>query len=113
MKIFIIEDDISVVSILEDIVERNGLGSVCGDSSEDGVNLDRIMALNPDLILVDLDHPQMIGDYNLIANMVYSADSSVIDTVICAGKVLMRNRYVPGEEEIISCARQVCRKIAM
>ena len=61
MKIFIIEDDLSVISILEDIVERNGLGTVCGDSSEDGVNLDHIMALNPDLILVDLLMPDKDG----------------------------------------------------
>lgn len=61
MKIFIIEDDLSVISILEDIVERNGLGTVCGDSSEDGVNLERIMALNPDLILVDLLMPDKDG----------------------------------------------------
>lgn len=64
-----------------------------------------------DAILVDLDNPQMVGDHNLIANMVYSADSSVIDTVICAGRVLMHNRHVPGEEEIIAGARAVCRKI--
>jgi 5-methylthioadenosine/S-adenosylhomocysteine deaminase len=44
--------------------------------------------------------------------MVYSADSSVIDTVICGGRVLMQNRRVPGEEEIIERARKVCRKIA-
>ncbi len=61
MKIFIIEDDLSVISILEDIVERNGLGTVCGDSSENGVDLDRIMALNPDLILVDLLMPDKDG----------------------------------------------------
>lgn len=61
MKIFIIEDDLSVISILEDIVERNGLGTVCGDSSDDGVDLDRIMALNPDLILVDLLMPDKDG----------------------------------------------------
>ena len=54
----------------------------------------------------------MVGNYNLIANMVYSADSSVIDTVICGGRVLMQNRHVPGEEEIIERARKVCRKIA-
>ena len=38
-----------------------------------------------DLLLVDLDHPMMVGDYNLIANMVYSADSSAqhkIPTII-------------------------------
>lgn len=65
-----------------------------------------------DAVLVDLNNPQMVGDYNLIANMVYSADSSVIDTVICAGRVIMQNRHVPGEEEIIERARKVCRKIA-
>ena len=64
-----------------------------------------------DAILVDLDSPLMVGNYNLIANMVYSADSSVIDTVICGGRILMRNRHVPGEEEIIANARNVCRKI--
>ena len=65
-----------------------------------------------DAVLVDLNNPMMVGDYNLIANMVYSADSSVIDTVICGGRVLMQNRHVPGEEEIIERARKVCRKIA-
>ena len=65
-----------------------------------------------DAVLVDLDNPLMVGDYNLIANMVYSADSSVIDTVICAGRVLMRDRHVPGEEEILERARKVCRKLA-
>ena len=32
MRIYIVEDDISVISILEDIVESNDLGTVCGDS---------------------------------------------------------------------------------
>ena len=65
-----------------------------------------------DALLVELDHPQMVGEYDLKANMVYAADTSVINTVICAGKVLMHNRYVPGEEEIIAKARRVCRKLA-
>lgn len=34
MRIYIIEDDISVISILEDIVEGGGLGSVCGDTAD-------------------------------------------------------------------------------
>ena len=61
MKIFIIEDDYSIVSILEDIVERNGLGQICGDSCDDGLDLDKIMAINPDLILVDLLMPEKDG----------------------------------------------------
>ena len=64
-----------------------------------------------DALLVDLENPLMVGDYHLISNMVYAADSSVIDTVICAGRVLMRHKVVPGEEEIIRRARRVCRKL--
>ena len=54
----------------------------------------------------------MLGDYNLIANLVYSADSSVLDTLICDGKILMRNGKVEGEEEILARNREICRKIA-
>ena len=43
----------------------------------------------------------MIADYKLISNMVYSADSSVVDSVICNGEVLMLNRKVRDEDEII------------
>lgn len=64
-----------------------------------------------DLILVELDHPAMVGDYNLVANLVYAADTSVIHSVICDGRVLMENHYVPGEEEIIAKAREACRRI--
>ncbi len=60
MKIFIIEDDISVIGILEDIVERSGLGTVCGDSG-DGPDPERVLALEPDLILIDLLMPEKDG----------------------------------------------------
>lgn len=60
MKIYIIEDDLSIIGILEDIVERNGLGTVCGDSG-DGFNPNQILALSPDLILVDLLMPEKDG----------------------------------------------------
>lgn len=55
-----------------------------------------------DCILVDLNNHFLIPNYNLISNMVYSADSSCIDIVICNGRILMQNHHVNGEEEIIS-----------
>lgn len=55
-----------------------------------------------DCILVDLNNHFLVPDYNLISNMVYSADSSCIDTVICNGRILMRNHHVDGEEELIA-----------
>ena len=34
MRIYIIEDDLSVIGILEDIVEGSGLGTICGDTGD-------------------------------------------------------------------------------
>ena len=64
-----------------------------------------------DCILVDLAHPQLVPDYNLIANMVYSAAGDCVNTTICDGRILMRDRQIPGEEEIISQARETAQKL--
>lgn len=64
-----------------------------------------------DALLVDLDNEKMVPNYNLVSNIVYSADSSCIDTVICNGKVVMRGRVVPGENEIIEQARETCKSL--
>lgn len=64
-----------------------------------------------DALLIDLDAPEMIGDYNLTSNLVYAASNRVIDSVICSGRLLMENGIVPGEKEIISAARKVCDKL--
>jgi len=61
MKIYIIEDDISVISVLEDIIEQNALGTICGDTDGEPADLSQIMALDPDLILVDLLMPGKDG----------------------------------------------------
>jgi 5-methylthioadenosine/S-adenosylhomocysteine deaminase len=64
-----------------------------------------------DGMLVNTDSPLMVGDYNLISNLVYSADSSLIDTVICDGRVLMTGHHVDSEEEILDKCRQICRRL--
>ena len=61
MRIYIIEDDTSVIGVLEDIVEGNQLGTICGDSGGGPADLQQILALAPDLILVDLLMPQKDG----------------------------------------------------
>ena len=58
-----------------------------------------------DMVLIDLDTTMMIADHNPVSNLVYAADSSCVDTVICNGRILMQNRIVPGEKEIIAQAR--------
>ena len=61
----------------------------------------------PDIILIDLNRPEFVPNFDLFSDIVYAANSSCVDTVICMGEVLMENRYVPGEEEIMEKARSV------
>lgn len=65
-----------------------------------------------DLMLVDLNQPAMAAGHNLISDLVYAADSSCVDTVICDGRILMRNRVVPGEKEVIRMARKCAEHLA-
>jgi 5-methylthioadenosine/S-adenosylhomocysteine deaminase len=64
-----------------------------------------------DAILVNLENCRLSPGHNLISDMVYSADSSVIDTVICDGQVLMKNQKIDGEEEIVNQARQAAKNL--
>ncbi|MDT3844745.1 MAG: DNA-binding domain-containing protein [Bacillota bacterium] len=61
MEIYIVEDDLSVISILEDIIEDNDLGSVSGSSGENGTDIDEILIRKPDVILIDYLMPGKDG----------------------------------------------------
>ena len=63
-----------------------------------------------DFSLIDLDSPVFTPNYNLISNLVYAANGSCVDTVVCDGRVLMENRVVEGEREILEEARRRARK---
>lgn len=58
-----------------------------------------------DLILVDLKHPQLVPRHDLIALLAYAANGSVVDTVVCDGRILMREGRVEGEAEILEEAQ--------
>ena len=64
-----------------------------------------------DIILIDLNRPDLVPNHNLISNIVYSANSSCVDTVIVDGKILMEGRKVPGEEEILENAKRFAEKL--
>ena len=53
MKLYILEDDPTVIAVLEQIIESNDLGTVCGDSADDMPSIDQIMQAGPDIILMD------------------------------------------------------------
>ncbi|MBR5736857.1 MAG: amidohydrolase [Bacteroidales bacterium] len=57
-----------------------------------------------DIVLIDMNNVFFTPNYNFKANLVYSANSSCVDTVICDGRIVMRGRKVEGEQEILDNA---------
>ena len=60
-----------------------------------------------DILLVDTDSYSFLSPADFEANLIYSAHSECIDSVICNGRFVMRNRVVENEKKIISEARKV------
>jgi 5-methylthioadenosine/S-adenosylhomocysteine deaminase len=57
-----------------------------------------------DFLLVRSSDPELsAGDLN--ADLVYAAGGSVVDTMVVAGRVLMRNRVVPDADELVAEVR--------
>ena len=59
-----------------------------------------------DCLLIKLDNVAMQPCYHLLSNWVYAAQSEIIDTVICNGDILMQDRKVAFEDELIATIRE-------
>ena len=64
-----------------------------------------------DVLLIDLKKPELTPNHDLISDLVYSANGSAVDTTICNGKILMKNRRVEGEEEILEKVKKVAEDL--
>lgn len=64
-----------------------------------------------DAILLNPELPCMVPESHLDANIVYSADTSCVDSVICDGKILMKDQKIEGEKEIIEAARKTATQL--
>lgn len=77
-----------------------------------GLNIGRIEeGALADMLLVDTENYNFLSPGSFEANLIYSAHSDCIDSVICGGKFVMRNRVVPGEKEILDKARKMLHKL--
>ena len=54
-----------------------------------------------DIILVDCTAVCNTPLHNPASNLVYSCSGSAVRTVICQGEILMQDRFIPWEEEVI------------
>ena len=77
-----------------------------------GLNIGKIeKGALADILIVDTDNYNFLSPGSFEANFVYSAHSDCIDSVICNGEFIMRNRVVPGEKEILAQAKKVLSKL--
>ena len=63
-----------------------------------------------DFLLLDANDIQLLPDYNLISNLVYSADKNCITDVVCDGNFLMKNRKIRDEKIIIKNFKRISKK---
>lgn len=79
-----------------------------------GINAGRIEeGALADLAIVDTDNSFFLSPGSFLANLIYSAHSDCIDSVICNGRFVMRSREVQGEKEILEQAGKVIGKLAL
>jgi len=64
-----------------------------------------------DLLIIDTGSYHFLSPASFEANLIYSAHSDCIDSVICNGRFLMRERIVAGEKKILEEAAEVIYKI--
>ncbi len=66
-----------------------------------------------DLVLINTDSAAFTPNLNFEANLIYSANSSCVDTLICDGKILMKSRVIPGESDILKKANEVANNLIL
>ena len=64
-----------------------------------------------DIAIVDTDSTFFLSPGKFLSNLIYSAHSDCIRTLIAGGKVVMRDRIVPGEQEAMEKAKVQLDKI--
>ncbi len=102
MEIYIVEDDISVISVLQDIIEDNDLGTVCGTSEGQPADVDDIMAKNPDIVLIDFLMPGKDGVQVMRELKEKGCKSKCIMISQVAAKELVGKAYDAGIEFFIN-----------
>ena len=64
-----------------------------------------------DILIVNKEGYNFISPGSFEANLVYSAHSDCIESVICNGRFIMRDRVVPNEGQILDDARKTLKKL--
>ena len=102
MRIYIVEDDISVIHILEDIVESGDLGEICGDCGGEPADVHEVLRARPDVVLVDFFMPVMDGVEFVRELRSFNATIKCIMISQVSAKELISKAYSAGIDFFIS-----------
>jgi two-component system response regulator YcbB len=123
MRIFLVEDDINVIKLLERIIKDRQLGDIVGYATDGTTGLRELQAIQPDLALVDLLMPGMDG-ISLVQNLKESHPQiQCIMLSQVSTKDMIAKAYEKGVEfyinkpinaiEVESVIRKVCEQSEM
>ena len=102
MRIYIIEDDISIINILEDIIETHDLGEICGDCGGNVPDVADVLRAKPDVVLVDFLMPVMDGASFVAELRKYNQNIKCIMISQVSSKDLVSKAYTAGIDFFIS-----------
>ena len=96
-RILLVEDDKSIRMALEFALTRAGYEVT---PAPDGVSaLERARKVDPDLVLLDTNRPNMQPEHNLIKNIVYAGSKENVRLTMVNGKILYENgEFFIGED---------------
>lgn len=92
-------------SELIDIATLNGANALGINSGK--IEVGRIADIN----IIDMDNTYFMSNGFFRSNLVYSAHSDCISSMLCRGRFVMKDRKVDSEREILDNARRVLSKV--
>ena len=102
MRIYIVEDDLSIINILEDIIETHDLGEICGDCGGDVPDVAEVLRAKTDVVLVDFFMPVMDGATFVSQLRKYNNSIKCIMISQVSSKDLISKAYTSGIDFFIS-----------
>ncbi|MEL7648830.1 MAG: response regulator [Sedimentibacter sp.] len=102
MKIYVVDDDITVIRVLENIIEDYDLGTVCGYSLNGNDCIAEINTLSPDIVLIDLLMPGKDGV--TVVKELKNSNSNALFIMISqvSSKAMIGKAYASGVDFFIN-----------
>ncbi|BAK98843.1 putative two-component response regulator [Oscillibacter valericigenes Sjm18-20] len=102
MKIYVIEDDQAVIDTLEDLIEQQNLGSICGDSGGKEPDEQSVLSAKPDIVLIDFLMPQRDGIQIVQSLKLLGCSAKYVMISQVSDKTLIGKAYHAGVDFFIS-----------